>query len=248
MSSWNPFREQRKLLYHIEFLLSIVFAKDKKFSPLCKIRTLAFLLFLCYNTYIYHIYYSYFILFFIFYTEGQMSSNKNNAAYREGDCVIYKSNGICRINEIQKKSFAGEEHEYYVLQSLFDGHSTWYVPLDSQELVSSMSHILCAEEINALIDSSAGFEDIWEDDYKKRNEKFTDIIKHGDRAEVMSLFKTLSLHKKEAESQRRKLYVSDERVLHSAEKMITEEFSYVLDIPRAQVLTYILNRLGKENE
>ena len=174
-----------------------------------------------------------------------MSKIKGNATYAKGDCVIYKSNGICTVSEIQQKSFAGETRDYYVLRSLFDGHSTWYVPLDSAELVASMSPVLSVDEVNAIIDASADCEDVWIDDFKQRTESFTEIIRGGDRARIMSLYKTLSLRKKEAEEQRRKLYVSDERTLHSAEKMIVEEFAYVLDIPRADVIGYISDRLDK---
>lgn len=172
-----------------------------------------------------------------------MGSSKGNAAFSKGDCVIYKCNGICRISEIQKRDFAGEKRDYYVLQSLYDGHSTWYVPVDSVELVGAMSRVLSVDEVNSLIDDSRESEDVWEDDFKKRSEKFSGIVRSGDRAQVMSLLKTLSLRKKDAEARRSKLYVSDEKVLHSVEKMITEEFSYVLGIPRGEVMSYIADRL-----
>ena len=174
-----------------------------------------------------------------------MSETVTPLEYSVGECVVYKSNGICLIKDVQQRKFAGTVRDYYVLEAVFDRHSTWYVPTDSAELVSSMDHLLSVDEIDTLIDRVEREEDDpWDDDYRRRTEAFGAIIKGGDRAKILALLKSLSLRKEEAEKNRRKLYVSDERILHSAEKMITEEFSYVLGIRRDEVASYIISRVG----
>ena len=41
----------------------------------------------------------------------------------------------------------------------------------------------------------------------------------------------------------KKLHVADERMLQEAEKMICDEFSYVLGIPKEEVPSYITNSM-----
>ena len=165
-------------------------------------------------------------------------------AYKAGERVIYKSNGICVIKEIQNKKFADAEREYYVLESFPDARSVWYVPVDSPDLVASMNRLLSAEEIEALLDLSAGADEIWDESYKKRADLFGSVIRSGKREDIYAVFKTLSIRRIEAENSRRKLYVSDERALHSAEKIITDEISFVLKMPKSDVAPYVLGRLG----
>ena len=134
-----------------------------------------------------------------------MGELQSAEAYKAGERVVYKSNGICTITEIQKKKFAGVEREYYVLESISDGHGTWYVPVDSPELVASINRILSTDEIDELIDGSTDSEEIWDDNYKERANLFNSILKSGDRTKILAVYKTLSLRKNSAEKSRQTL-------------------------------------------
>jgi len=174
-----------------------------------------------------------------------MSVRRSAGSFAAGECVVYKNNGICRVTDLQKRKFAGEERDYYVLDSIFDPHSTWYVPVDSPELTSSMSRILSPDEIDLAIAQSLLLGEIWTDGFKERSELYSDVLKSGDRARMIALYRTLCARRDEAEKNRRKLYVSDERALRTAEKMISEEFSYALGIQRSEVAQYIAGKVGE---
>ncbi|MBE6587506.1 MAG: hypothetical protein E7647_03725 [Ruminococcaceae bacterium] len=168
------------------------------------------------------------------------------AEHKIGDFVTYRQNGICRINKIVKQNFAGMgEREYFELSPVYDMKTVIFVPLDSEPLKAGMRHILSKEEIDGIINEAEHEELEWSNDTKDRAQKFGDILLEGDRAKILWVIKVLSIYKKELEEKKRKLYASDAKILSTAEKAITEEFSFVLGIKREEVLPYILEKIGK---
>lgn len=163
-----------------------------------------------------------------------------------GDYVTYRQNGICRIKGIVKQNFpAVGEAEYYELTPVYDEKTVIFVPLGSDQLRSQMRHILTKEEIEGVITGVENDDNLWIDDTKERAHIFGDILQGGDRGKILLMIKELSLYKKKLENDKRKLYASDAKLLSSAEKIITEEFSFVLGIGREEVIPYILNKIGK---
>jgi CarD family transcriptional regulator len=155
--------------------------------------------------------------------------------YKTGDYVTYKENGICRIAE--------ETEEYYILQPVYSHNMTVYVPKKSQDLVNLMCRVLTKEEINQIIQETENSQYTWIEDSKARAEYFNKLLRSGDKAAVLWLVKALSLHKIEVEKKKRSFYASDKRILAAAEKVITEEFAFVLGIAPEEVIPYIVNKL-----
>ena len=71
--------------------------------------------------------------------------------YKEGDIVVYSSEGLCEIDELTEKKFDGKVIGYYVLRSLYNKNSVTYVPMNNEKSLSKMRHILNREEIMSLI-------------------------------------------------------------------------------------------------
>ena len=154
---------------------------------------------------------------------------------KTGDYVTYKENGICRISE--------ETEEYYILQPVYGHNMTVYVPKKSQALVNFMCRVLTKEEIDRIIQETESSRYTWIEDSKARTEYFNKLLRSGDKAAVLWLVKALSLHKTEVEKKKRSFYASDKRILNAAEKVITEEFAFVLGIAPEEVIPYIVNKL-----
>ncbi len=163
--------------------------------------------------------------------------------YRAGDHVMYMNNGVCRIDRLCTEKFGGEPKLYYVMYALSDPRSVIYVPTDSEPLTSAMLELLTAEQIERLIAESDISGEAWIADNKARAASFSERLGSGDRAELLKIIRILGQHKREVEAQKKKFYVSDERILTAAEKFITEEFSFVLGIAPTDVVPYILERL-----
>lgn len=165
--------------------------------------------------------------------------------YNVNDSVLYGKQGVCKIKDIVTENFTGKPVEYYTLEPTFSDNTVIYVPVENEELVAKMHKILSAEEIDRLIDEVKGTDTIWYDDEKERKAKYNEIISKGDRKELLILIHTLYLNKRKRESDGKKMYVSDERIMKEAEKLIYEEFAAVLNIKPGQVVEYIVNKMAE---
>lgn len=172
----------------------------------------------------------------------------SSQSYCIGDHVMYRQNGICRVDDIRTESFSGTESQYYVLQSVSDEHMKIYVPTKPGPLLERMRPLLTKEEIQAVITRSDEIDEAFLADGKARAEKFSEILHSGDSAGILWVVKILSLYKEKLAEEKRKFYASDKRVLAAAEKLIKEEFSFVLNIPDDEVIPYILAHLPKHKD
>ena len=172
-----------------------------------------------------------------------MSDISTVLKYKIGDNVIYKNSGICCVCDVKEMSFTTPEKKlYYVLSPVYSKGSHTYVPA---ELEDSMRDIICKEEAEKAISSFSSIELEWIPEIKARAEYLNSVIANFNRAEILAVVKMLSEHKKECESKRKKMYASDSKILNIAEKMIRDEFAFVLGIEREEVFDYIKNAISK---
>ncbi len=165
--------------------------------------------------------------------------------YQVNDFVLYTLNTICRIAEITTRNFGGKEIEYYILRPVYDEKATIYIPTNNLKLKSKMRSILSKEEIYQLISAMPQADYIWIEDDHKRKEVFQHIIDEGDRYQLISLIKTLYLQRQKRLQNKRssKMHVSDERFFKDAEKLLYDEFAFVLGISPQQVVDFISEKL-----
>ena len=167
--------------------------------------------------------------------------------FQIGDVVLYTASTICRIVDITTKDFGGKETEYYILRPIYDENATVYIPTDNKNLIAKMRSILSKDEVLQLIHALPQTDSIWIDDEHKRKEEFQKIIDSGDRYELLKLLKTLYMHQKtKLQQNKRKMHVSDERFYKDAEKLIHDEFAYVLGITPSKVSEFINHELALE--
>ncbi|MEE1281070.1 MAG: CarD family transcriptional regulator [Acutalibacteraceae bacterium] len=163
--------------------------------------------------------------------------------YQVGNTVIYKNDGVCKITEIIIRTFREKEIEYYVLNPVHNQNAEILVPKNNPDLVEKMRKVLTKEEIIQIIEAMPDEEEIWILNETDRKEKYREILNSGDRTELVRLIKTLYVHKQNQKQCGRKLHLADEKILRDAEKMLFDEFAYVLEIAPEEVLEYIKARL-----
>ena len=168
------------------------------------------------------------------------------ACHKVGDFIKYRQNGICEIKGIVKQNFAymGEK-EYFELSPVYDAKTVIFVPVDSEYLQNEMQHVLSSAEIDEIIGTSLNEEMLWISDNKERAHSYTEILTEGNSAKILSMIKTLLNKKRELLENNKKLSANDLKILSSAQKMITEEFAFVLGIEKDKVEEYIVNKLNK---
>ena len=158
--------------------------------------------------------------------------------------VVYVTVGVCRVVDYRKESFGSiEEKEYYILEPVHAKNSSIYVPADNQDVIRKMQPVLTVEEVYELIDSITDEETTWISNDTQRREKFSQIIKSGNRKEILKLIKALYQHREERLESGRKLYAADENILNTAERLINNEFALVLNIEPEDVVPFIRNHL-----
>lgn len=169
--------------------------------------------------------------------------------YQIGEVVSYGATGICTIEDIRMESLsrAGtKKQEYYILRPAASPTCTTYVPVANEALTAKMRRVLSKSEIDAMITSVQGQTLEWIDDTRHRADAFGQILANGISAELLKLIGCLYLEKKSRSNGGRKFCATDEKILSTAERMVSEEFAYALEIPQKQVFAYIAEKLGKD--
>lgn len=60
------------------------------------------------------------------------------------------------------------------------------------------------------------------------------------------MIKAIYLHKQKREAEGKHLYISDERFFKEAERILYDEFQYVLNIRREDLLPLIFSKIGEQ--
>lgn len=170
--------------------------------------------------------------------------------FQIGEVVSYGATGICTVEDIRYESLsrAGtKKQEYYILRPAAAPTCTTYVPTGNEALVARMRRIYSKEQIDSMIDSVRGQQLEWIEDTRHRADVYGQIVSQGISSRLLMLIACLYLEKKTRSKGGRKFCATDEKILSSAERMVSEEFSYALQIPQNQVSAYIAQRIGEEH-
>ena len=119
--------------------------------------------------------------------------------YSTGDTVVYAGSNVCKIAEIRPMKVGGSEKLYYVLKPIFEPQSTVYHPFDGGD--EKLTTPIDAAAANEIL--SAPVEIKWIEDDRLRHEEFTQILKNGSCAEVVSVVKLIFARKKKVRQRTR---------------------------------------------
>ncbi len=160
-----------------------------------------------------------------------------------GSHVLYGKMGVCLVQEQKAIKMGRESSLYYVLCPISDGRSSVFVPCDNEELVSRMRPLLTQDEIDILLSDADEQKLQWMDDRNERSALYRTVTNGGDRSMLIRLICCLFRKKHERQEIGKRLSAMDETALQECMRLIDEEFSMVLNIPRNEVVNYILERL-----
>lgn len=157
----------------------------------------------------------------------------------EGRFVVYKSNGVCKIERTERMHVSGQAHNYYVLAPINKPDSIIYVPVDNPRLCSDIRGVLSQSEIRSMLTACRGRELCWNPDRKERATAFRDILAGGISIDLIGMVRCLYGRKHELEQQNKLLPAQDDTTLQTAERLVREEFAFALEIPEEKVASYI---------
>lgn len=164
-------------------------------------------------------------------------------SFSAGDTIVYGTQGVCKIKEISNLKFGGKTGEYYVLSPVNDPKSALYVPLGNEKLTAKMRPLLTESDICGIIDEASKDEREWISDDTGRKNYCDSVVKAGDRLELMRLIAMLYLRREELKRNKKHFHNVDAQYLKAAERILNDEFSYVLGIPADDVPDFIRGRV-----
>lgn len=170
-------------------------------------------------------------------------TRKDDPMYQKNDTVIYGSHGVCTILDISEQKFGDKTAQYYVLKPVSTEKSTIFIPVDSPILSGRMRRILSAEEIYRMLEELPEEPSVWFENTDQRKDLYKKTLADGNRMELIKLIRSLYLHQEKQVQKGKKLYAADDHALKEAERMLYDEFAFVLNIESEQVLPFILNQL-----
>ncbi len=161
--------------------------------------------------------------------------------YHCGDQVIYGSHGVCQVCGTEERTVDKKQVQYYVLQPLDQSGSRFYVPAHNPAALSKMRPLLSKDALLELLHSDTVRQDCWIADEAKRKLTYRELISSCDRESLLCMVNTLHIHRKQCLALGRKFHLCDENFLRDAQRILSAEFSAVLEIPPTEVPSYIQN-------
>jgi len=154
--------------------------------------------------------------------------------------VYYALNGICLVKDIQKLKIGNETKEYYVLNPI-NNSSTFYLPIDNEEILSKVKKLLTKEEIDKLILESKEITIDWPNNSKDRNSYIQQLLKLDDLKITIAIIRTIN----QKQIENCKVSPNDLINLSNAKNLVDTSLAYSLNIPKDNIVDYILNLINK---
>lgn len=162
------------------------------------------------------------------------------------DVIIYGTQGVCQIVNIEEKAVGGTKKRYFVLKPVNDNGSTIFAPVDNEHVLKKMRRLLSQSEINQLIDAMPEEDAVWIHNDNDRKEQYRKILASGDHMDLIKMIKSIHTHKKAREAEGKRLHMVDEHFFKDAEQILYAEFQYVLKLKsKEELMTYIFSRIEK---
>ena len=156
-----------------------------------------------------------------------------------GQTVVYGTQGVCTVKEISMLKLGKTKGEYYALSPIDDPGSTVYVPTANEKLMSKLRPLLTGEEADALITEAVREPLEWIESDAERKSACDDIVKNGDRKQLMRLVGMLYRRRELLKDQKKHFHNVDAQYLKTAERMLHGELAYALGIAVDDVADYI---------
>lgn len=164
--------------------------------------------------------------------------------FQVNDVILYGAQGVCKITGTEEKTISGVKKAYFVLKPVNEKGATIFVPTDNEIVLKKMRRLLTKEEIHKLIDAMPQENAVWIANENERRLQYAGILARGDHRELIRMIKAIYVHKKERETEGKRLHMSDERFFKDAEQILYNEFQYVLGLTgKSELMNYILARI-----
>jgi len=166
--------------------------------------------------------------------------------YQIGEKVVYGIHGVCLVTDQEERRIDKKYVTYLVLEPVGQEGAKYYVPTHNAAAMAKLRGMLSAEELEALIRSTAIKEEVWIRDENQRKQIYRELISSGDREKLMGMVASLYRHREQQSTARKKIHMCDENFLRDAEKLLAGEISVVMGLEQDQAKQYLRNKLKED--
>lgn len=159
--------------------------------------------------------------------------------FKVGDLIIYSIHGICRVDDICEKIFQDVRKDYYILHPIEDNKLTISAPVDSDKI--NILEIITEKEAEEVLESFKQPGIQWIDVDTIRNREYSEIVKRGNRREIVQIFNTLLKVKNKVEDNGRKFYGNDKELFNNIQKILFGELAIALDSSFEEIDKRVMN-------
>lgn len=160
-----------------------------------------------------------------------------------GDVVMHPAEGICSIEELRPMALSGAQRTYYILKPASEKNSsTVYLPVARGNAI--LRKLLNREDILSFIHRSREYNDLWIADPKQRRDVFSKILTEGDYAKIIRMTQEIRRDCVVREAEGKKPCAADQAILAEAERLLHQEFSYVLHLSAEETAEFIQREFG----
>ena len=161
--------------------------------------------------------------------------------YQIGDLVVYGSTGVCRVDGFSNPD--GNSDKLYYRLSPFYQSGVVHIPASMEQ--TALRQIMTADAAKELLSqiSAIPVEIFRERTIQQLSQRYQAILRSGDSLQLLSLILSVQEKRRQAEAQKRRLGMVDERYGRQAEKILFGELAVALDISMDDVSRLISDRL-----
>lgn len=133
-----------------------------------------------------------------------------------GQKVAYPNQGVCMVEDIEKKKIGGNSMSFYALRVLND-NSIIFVPVNNAENVGIRPIITSKQYKNLVVNLAKDFDEV-SSDWKVRSREYNEKLQSGDVLQAADVLKKLTFL-----SQEKKLSFREQSLLEKAMFLIVSE-------------------------
>ena len=161
-----------------------------------------------------------------------------------GECVVYGTNGICRVTDICPSPYdPSDTRSFYLLVPVRNPmSSTIYTPVDNGRV--PIRRLMTPEEIDAFILTIPQIEMLAVPVEKQRRELYRNTVGSLCPEGYVSVMKAVEERRERLSAAHKHVPVSDLEYGRLARHMLYSEISHVLAIAEESVEGYIAEKLG----
>lgn len=167
--------------------------------------------------------------------------------YRVGEYVIYRGEGVCRVEAVGLLNMSGVQKDrlYYTLAPLYFGGKI-YTPVDTCAIIRPA---LTKEEAIGLVRTIPSIQTVSCSDRNPRtlNEFYSEKLYSHNCVSMVQIIKTAYSKRNICRGKGSKSSPVDERYMKRAEDLLYAELAVALEIPRKDVLGYIVQVIENAN-